>query len=129
MKQILTFIFFLSCLVGLSQESQKGDDNLFWYEATCENGTEKAQTDFNNGKYNIFITGLTFSFKSEEEFYKFYDNYMLEKYSIKFVKKGCVITGSIKCYKETMEKLVLEKFGVDVFEKSRKEAKKEFEKI
>jgi len=128
MKQILILIFFLSCLIVYSQENEKADDNLFWYEATCESGTEKAQTDYKNGNYNIFITGFTISFDSEKEFYKFYDNYMLEKYNIKFVKKGCVVTRAIKCYKETMQKLVLEKYGSDVFEKSRKEAKMEFEK-
>ena len=58
----------------------------------------------------------------------YYENYILEKYHIKFVKKGCVITNSIKCYKETMKKLVCEKFGADIFEKSRIEARKEFEK-
>jgi len=128
MKQLFFIVFLLNYFTVFSQESEKEIDNLFWYEATCENGSEKAQIDFKNDNYNIYLTGLRFSDNSEEEFDKFYDNYMLGKYNIKFVEKGCVVTGSMKCYKETMGKLIYEKFGADIFERSRKEAKEKFEK-
>ena len=50
------------------------------------------------------------------------------KYRIDTKNAGCVITEYSECYSKTMNDLVLDKFGKDIFEKSRKEAEKLFKK-
>ncbi|MNL53359.1 hypothetical protein D3C87_1766000 [compost metagenome] len=57
-----------------------------------------------------------------EGFNKFYKEYLYKKYSINIENKGCVITDYSKCYSETMKKLISQKFGSDIYSKSRKEA-------
>ena len=107
------------------------NDSIFWGETTCEKGIEIAERDFENGIYNVYSYGLLVSITPKGErigFDDFYKNYMLKKYSINLEHKGCVITDYSECYHDTMEKLLLNKFGSDIFITSRKNAKKMFNK-
>lgn len=115
----LLFIFFIGIIY--SQEKK-----LLWTEATCETGTEKAKKDFNKGYYFCESFGLLA--ETDSEFSIFYTKYLLQKYSIISTNGGCVVTEYKKCYSTTMEKLVLAKFGADIFEKSLQEAKEFYTK-
>ena len=48
------------------------------------------------------------------------------KYGIDTKNAGCVISEYSQCYSKTMNDLVLDKFGKDIFEKSSKEAEELF---
>ena len=121
MKALITLLCITICGIANSQEKK-----LVWTHQTCEKGTEKAKTDFSNGNYNCYSYGLVI--QSNPDFSAYYDNYLKTKYGINIENKGCVITDFSRCYSETMEKLVYEKFGSDIFEKSLKEAKKIYNK-
>jgi hypothetical protein len=116
MKTILTLFFALICGLIHSQEKK-----LVWTERTCENGTEKAKKDFNQGYYFCESFGLVA--ETDTDFSEFYDKYLLEKYKIISTNGGCIVTDYRECYSKTMEKLVLVKYGADIFEKSLIEAK------
>jgi len=95
--------------------------------ATCETGTEKAITDFNNEDYQIFEFGM-YDMSKDDGFRDFYKDYMLEKYDIKLSHKGDVVMPNDKCYSDKMRALLKTKLGDDVFESIKKEARTEFEK-
>ena len=103
---------------GITYSQEK---KLVWKEKTCETGTEKAKKDFNQGYYFCESFGLVAEI--DTEFSNFYDKYLLQKYNIVSTNGGCVVTDYRECYSKKMKKLVLEKFGADIFEKSLKEAK------
>lgn len=128
--KILAIIGVLLCLTpAYSQEKPR--DSLIWVKRTCETGLKAANADFKNGIYNSYSYGLLFvmeSKKSEVGFEDFYQKYMLEKYAINIEHRGCVITEHSSCYSEEMDRLIIEKFGPNVFEKGRKEAKKMFKR-
>lgn len=116
MKTLITFLFVFFCGITYSQEKK-----LVWTERTCENGSEKAKKDFNQGYYLCESFGLVA--ETDSKFSEFYDKYLLGKYKIISTNGGCVVTDYRECYSKTMKKLVLENFGADIFEKSLKEAK------
>jgi hypothetical protein len=121
MKNIIYISFFLIFGLSFSQnENPKKSDSIVWRKVTCESGTEQAKLDFNNGIYNCFSYGLILERNSELSSY--IRNYTKNKYGINTKNAGCVITEYSQCYSKTMDDLVLEKFGNDIFEKSRKEA-------
>ena len=128
MKLLLTIGFLSSFLFGFSQENQTVSDSIFWGETTCKKGVEIAKKDFKNGEYNAYSHGLTVTITSKSEigFDDFYKDYMQKKYSINLEHRGCVVTDYSDCYSDTMKKLIFEKFGDDIFERSRREAKKIF---
>ncbi|WP_300565108.1 hypothetical protein [Flavobacterium sp.] len=132
MKLLLTIGFLSSFLFGFSQENQqenlKVNDSIFWGETTCKKGIEIAKKDFENGVYNAYSYGFmaTITPKSEIGFDDFYKDYLRKKYSINLEHKGCVVTDYSDCYSDTMKKLIFKKFGTDIFERSRREAKKVF---
>ena len=116
MKTFITIL--ISILFGIAYSQEKKPVKT---EMTCETGSEKAKNDFNKGHYFCESFGLLS--EKDPEFSEFYEKYLLEKYCIISTNGGCIITDYRKCYSKTMEKLVLEKFGTDIFEKSIKEAK------
>ena len=84
------------------------------------------KTRFKNGIYNCYSYGLIIDINPELSSY--IQNYRKTKYRIDTKNAGCVITEYSECYSKTMNDLVLDKFGKDIFEKSRKEAEKLFKK-
>lgn len=126
MKNILIFIFFI---VPSFVQAQK---KVIVYDSislkTCKDGIEKATSDFNNNIYNSYSFGLTVEIikKEEEGFSDFYRKYLMENYSINIENRGCVVTPFFKCYSETSDKLILQKFGNNIFIRTRKEARKLF---
>lgn len=132
MKNLLTITFFLISIISHSQERNTEKDSLVWRKSkTCQDGYEEAKKDFNNGIYNSYSYGLLISLapkKSEVGFDEFYEDYLRKKYSINLEHRGCVVTEYSNCYSETMDKLINEKFGADIFKRARKEAKKLFKK-
>lgn len=126
--KILAIIGFLLCLTS-SYSQEKAKDSLIWITKNCDTGLKAAKEDFQKGIYNSYSYGLLVTMapkKSEIGFEAFYEKYMLEKYAITIQHRGCVITDHSSCYSEEMDRLIAEKFGSDVFEKGRKEAKKLF---
>ena len=123
MKKLLIVILAVSSLIGYSQDNVIEKDSISL--GTCKTGIQDATSDFKKNIYNSYSYGLTVEIykKGEEGFSDFYRKYMLEKYSINIENQGCVVTPYKKCYAETAHKLIVEKFGVDIFERTRKEAK------
>ncbi len=113
-------------LVVYSQNNSIENDSISL--GTCKKGIEDAKSDFEKNIYNSYSLGLTVEIykKGEEGFSEFYKKYMLENYSIKIENKGCVITPYKECYSETANRLIVEKFGRDIYVRTRKEAKKIF---
>ena len=127
MKKIIYISFLLLFGFSFSQnENPKKSDSIVWRKVTCESGTEQAKIDFKNGIYNCFSYGLIF--ERNPELSSYIRNYTKTKYGIDTKNAGCVITEYSQCYSKTMDDLVLEKFGNDIFEKSRKEAEELYKK-
>ena len=121
MKKIIYILFLLSIGFVYSQnENSKKSDSIVWRKVTCESGTEQAKIDFKNGIYNCFSYGLIF--ERNPELSSYIRNYTKNKYGIDTKNVGCVITEYSQCYSKTMNDLVLDKFGKDIFERSIKEA-------
>jgi hypothetical protein len=127
MKKIIYISFLLLFGLSFSQnENPKKSDSIVWRKVTCESGTEQAKIDFKNGIYNCFSYGLIF--ERNPELSSYIRNYTKTKYGIDTKNAGCVITEYSQCYSKTMDDLVLEKFGNDIFEKSSKEAEELYKK-
>ena len=127
MKKIIYISFLLIFGVSFSQnENSQNNDSIVWRKITCESGTEQAKNDFKNGIYNCFSYGLIF--ERNPELSSYIRNYTKTKYGINTKNAGCVITEYSQCYSKTMNDLVLDKFGKNIFEKSRKEAEELYKK-
>lgn len=94
------------------------------WDATCEEATEQATNDFNNGIMKATSYGLIIA--EDYEFEQFYDIYLFEEYGVEASNGGCIITESTECYSATMFGLIKEKFGADFFIRSRKEAERHY---
>jgi len=104
-----------------SQEKNKPEkDSIVWVKMTCEKGTDEAKVDAEKGIYKCLSYGLVFD--KNPKLNKFVKEYREKKYGIVVGNGGCVTSDYSECYSKTMKKIILEKFGADVFEKSRKEA-------
>ncbi|MCL9804694.1 hypothetical protein NAT51_04120 [Flavobacterium amniphilum] len=121
MKTLFSLLLILTGGFIYSQEKIiTKKDSLVWTEMTCEKGIEAAKIDAQNGKYKCLSYGLRFD--PNPELNTFAREYREKKYGIITGNGGCVISDYSKCYSETIEKIILEKFGADIFERSRKEA-------
>jgi Leucine-rich repeat (LRR) protein len=126
MKIFLTLLFLsLSSVISAQTTNTKKQDSLVYTVWDCEKGIKDAQNDFKNGKYNCYSYGLIV--RTNPEFNDYLQEYRKNKYGIISKNAGCVITEHSKCYSKVMTELVYEKFGSDIFEKSRKEAKELYE--
>lgn len=104
-----------------SQEKNKIEkDSIVWVKMTCEKGTDQAKVDAEKGIYKCLSYGLIFD--KNPKLNKFVKEYREKKYGIVIGNGGCVTSDYLECYSKTMKKIILEKFGADIFEKSRKEA-------
>ncbi len=121
---VLLLLFF--SLVFSQNENSKKNDSIVWRKLTCERGVEQAKIDFDKGLYNCFSYG--FIFETNYELSSYIQKYRKTKYGIDTRNAGCVITEYSDCYSRTMIDLVINKFGKDIFEKSRKEAEELFKK-
>lgn len=127
MKKFIYISFLLLFGLSFSQNvNSKKSDSIVWRKVTCESGTEQAKIDFDKGIYNCYSYGLIF--ERNPELSAFIRNYTKNKYGIDTKNAGCVITEYSQCYSKTMNDLVLDKFGKDIFEKSSKEAEALFKK-
>lgn len=123
MKTFFILTLILSFAKMQSQE-KKGTvkDSLVWVKLTCEKGTEDAKSDFAKGIYKCSSYGLIFD--NNSELTTFIDEYRNAKYGIITQNGGCVTNDYKVCYSELMITLVKEKFGADIFVKSKNEAEK-----
>lgn len=122
MKTFLTLIFLgFYALTNAQKINSVKNDSIVYTKWNCEKGTEDAKSDFANGEYNCYSYGLIVQIDSK--FDDFLEEYRKSKYGIISKNAGCVITEHSECYSEVMTELVYKKFGSDIFEKSRKEAK------
>ena len=124
-NQYLTLILVLFFTIGYAQ-SEKNDTIIHKKEIalkTCKNGIEHARIDFENGKYNTFSNSLRWLSKEDWGFQNFYREYMKSEYGIHIKVSSCIVTNESICYSNTMQKMILKKFGDDIFEKSRVKAK------
>tara|TARA_R110002049_G_C8754343_1_gene528244 strand:- start:73 stop:489 length:417 start_codon:yes stop_codon:yes gene_type:complete len=130
MNKILTLVLLLTFGFSYSQsEKEKSgikNDSIFF--GNCQSGTERAIKDAKNKIYKSYSYGLIVRTKDEWEFSKFYEKYMKSKYGILIKDGGCVVTSESKCYTKKMKELILAEFGTEIFERTRKEAKKLYNK-
>ena len=121
MKIFLTLIFLSLCSVISAQTTNTiKQDSLVYTIWDCEKGIKDAKNDFKNGKYNCYSYGLVAL--NDPDFNDYLQEYRKNKYGIISKNAGCVRTEHSDCYSKVMTELVYEKFGSDIFEKSRKEA-------
>lgn len=67
-------------------------------------------------------------FEKNPELNKFVREYREKKYGIIIGNGGCVTSDYSECYSKEIEKIIKEKFGADIFERSRKEAEELYSK-
>lgn len=126
MRNLLTIFFLSFSPIFLAQTTNSiKKDSIIYTKWNCEKGIEDAKNDFKNGKYNCFSYGLIA--QKDSDFDDYLQDYRKNKYGIIAKNAGCVISEHSECYSKVMTELVYEKFGSDIFEKSRKEAKKLYE--
>jgi len=126
--KILAIIGILLCTIPALSQKKEGD-SLIWVERTCDKGLKSAKMDFANGIYNSFSYGLLVTIEpkgSKVGFDDFYKKYMMEKYSINIEHQGCAVNNESICYSNEMKKLITQKFGKNIFKRSRKKAIKLF---
>ena len=121
MKKLFCVLLTFTLGFIYSQEKNKTDkDSIVWVKMTCEKGTDQAIVDAEKGIYKCLSYGLIFD--KNPKLNKFVKEYREKKYGIVIGNGGCVTSDYSECYSKTMKKIILEKFGADIFEKSRKEA-------
>ena len=121
MKTLFCLLLTFTFGIIYSQEKIKTEkDSIVWVKRTCEKGIEDAKLDAKNGIYKCLSYGLVF--EKNPELNKFVKEYREKKYGIIIGNGGCVTSDYSECYSKTIEKIILEKFGADIFEKSRREA-------
>lgn len=96
-------------------------------DLSCEMGIKKAEEDIDNGIYKILSYGLIVY--KDSEFESFYNEFVKNKYEVILGTGGCIVNDFSDCYTKKMRDAVFEKFGKDFFEKSRKEARTEYNTI
>jgi hypothetical protein len=107
--------------VGCKQSVEnKTNENI----SDCEKGILKAEQDAKKGKYEILSYGMPDY--PDWNFQMFYEDFVKEIYGIIIGNGGCVIYEEKECYADKMEEIVLIKYGEDIFEKARKDARKKF---
>ena len=116
MKQLLLI---LSIFLSLTINAQEA--TLVKTTFTCENGTDKAIEDFNNGIYKVYSFGLLANIE-DYGFNDYYEDYVFKKYGVLFSHRGCVVMSNDECYSNKMEELLYQKYGKDMFDIARKEA-------
>ena len=126
MKKYVVLIFFFSCVLGYSQQEKELEkDSIVLVNWTCEKGVEDAKSDFDKGLYKCYSYGLLAQITPhDEEFEHFLFEYRKKQYGIIAKNAGCVISEHSLCYSKEMTRWVHEKYGNDIFERSRKEAEK-----
>ena len=117
---IITFVFLFSTF------SFAIEKKVVFKSMTCETGTEQAIQDTNNGVYKYITYGLVAS--TDWDFDKFYWAYVKDEYNVIFGTGGCVVTPEIVCYTRKMKEIILQDFGDNFFEKSKKEARNLYSK-
>jgi len=123
LKNILALLIIIYFGNIYSQENNfNKKDSITYTIQTCDQGTIQAKEDFNKEVYNCFSYGLVYQI--HPDFSNFYQSYMKSNYNIVFKNMGCVSSNYSECYSQVMKELIFEKFGGDIFEKSRKEARK-----
>ncbi len=113
----------LFCLVLFSCNSSSEVEKTI-LDSTCEEAQNQAIKDASNGVYKLHSYGLMI--RLDWEFQKFYEDYMLQTYSIDVTNAGCETSEGTKCYAKKMNELVEQKFGADVMARAQGEAEKQF---
>ncbi len=127
MKKLFCLLLTFTLGFIYSQEKNKTEkDSIVWVKMTCEKGTNEAKVDAEKGIYKCLSYGLIFD--KNPKLNKFVKEYREKKYGILVGNGGCVTSDYSECYSKTMKKIILEKFGADIFERSRKEAEELYAK-
>ena len=122
MKTLFCLLLTFTFGIIYSQEKIKTEkDSIILPKMTCEKGIEDAKLDAKNGKYKCFSYAYVYG-KRRSELYKFIKEYRENKYGIIYVDGCFEPCDYLECYSKTISKILFEKFGADIFEKSRKEA-------
>ena len=128
MKTFICILLTLTFGFTYAQKKNKSRKNEYFYEKmTCQEGINEAKKDAQKKIY----TCLSYGYPSRDtnwELEKFVDEYRKKKYGIITGMGGCMVSDYTRCYARTIEKIVLKKFGKDIFEKSWKEAEKLYPK-
>ena len=107
------FFCILTTLLSLQAISQTNT------EEDCKEKTAEAIADFNNGEFIGYYDYITSELDFDRKYEFFYQAYMYSKYSIYMQFES---EGYGECYPKKMDRLVRSKYGIDVYQKSRKKA-------
>lgn len=109
----IIFLLLLVFKFGYAQEFKTEEE-------ACNYGTEKAIADAKKGDYQDLKFGLYMPTQDQSD--EIYINILKTKYGITVKNTGCQTTPGYKCYVKKMTALIYEKFGSDVFERTKQEA-------
>ncbi len=116
----------LSLIVGINLHAQSSLDELAFElqldsfvvaESLCETAKNMAQKDIENGRYAAFFHGYRANNSNT------FERLMLRKYGVYALRTGwCSGDDFLSCYSEVSIPVIKEKFGEDIFEKTKIEA-------
>jgi len=130
MKPILNLALIFSIGFCYAQSEKKASGiktNLIPFKS-CEDGTKRAIKDAERKLYKSYTYGLIARTAEEWKFSEFYKTYMASTYGISIIDGGCIVTAESKCYTKKMKELIVVEFGTNIFERTREEAKKIYNK-
>jgi len=112
-------LFFLTCLNQISAQ--------YNYYDSCEEAKAHAIKDAQSGILMSRGHGLPdVPTDWNPDFENYFEIYIYSKYGIEITQEGCVITDYEECYTQTMDSVIISKFGNDIFEKNRNILKQKF---
>jgi len=122
-RLIIGLLFFGAFRIASSQSEVVFDTTaLLPKPETCNKAIAQANED---GKSNIFKISRGPIFGDEYE--RFYRNYMVTKFGIEVVGKGCLVYDFEECYNDQMHKLIRTKYKDNFLIETEEEIKEEFE--
>ncbi|MFT7157119.1 MAG: hypothetical protein ACI8Q1_002134 [Parvicella sp.] len=124
-NQITQILLIFITTLGISGQSDTINEVIIF--GNCESGTKSAIEDFENEFYVKTSYGLQ---RFEDWHFKdYYEVFIKNKYGITLGYGGCIISDETICHEKKMNELILNKFGDDIFEIAKSEARIEYDSI
>lgn len=86
------------------------------YDATCDEGNQKAIQDAQKGQYYLYAYGLILMNPKQSDKNDFEEKYLKENFNIHLGLGGCIVTAGGDCYGDKMVELISNKFGENFFD-------------
>ena len=117
MKLTVSLLFIFSFIHSFTQSEKE--------EIECLKARNAAYVSADSGKYVLKTFGiLAYDEMHEWDFQSYYEEFLINKYSIEYYNAGCGITIYDKCYSDEMRQIIKKQFGDNIFKRTEKEARK-----